>query len=413
MAAVALAVLAAPSIAPAADCGSERCHLFRSAAGASGPLAPGPDGALWFAGDGFAGRMTVDGHTTRFPAPLRSGAAVAGGVDGAVWFSVGDGRVARVAPDGAVSLRPTGLTIGPAALAGASDGAMWFTAGRTVGWVTVGGRDARYQLSSSGTPVSPPGSGGPGSMAQGSDGAMWVAEASARVHRISPAGAISTFTLGGFASIGGLVAGPDGGVWLTLPTSKQIARISPATGHITLYRTSQRPAHIAAGPSHSVWFTMRGFGPQSIVRMTPAGFQTFFQMRRGARGLAIGANGGVFATEGVGIERLTPFLGARPIRTRALLINRFAGSAALRLFCPKFDLVYCAGRVSLTYRGRFVGGAPFSQRVNDAPATRLLLNARGRALMRARARVRVRMTIVQHDQGGTQRRSTQNLYLRR
>jgi virginiamycin B lyase len=410
----ALALAALPGTSHAVECGPERCHLFLGAGGALGAVAPGPDGALWFPGEGFAGRMTVSGAVTRFPAPVTGRSDVARGIDGAAWFTVGDGRVARVTPDGAVSVRPTGLSIGPAALAGAPDGAMWFAAGRTVGWVTVGGRSARYQLPATPGPLS--GSvGGTGSLVAGPDGAMWVAEFAGRVHRVTADGQSTEYVLPSFWPIGEMAAGPDGGVWVTAPGAKHVYRLSPATGRSTTYHTSQRPEHIAAGPSHSVWFTMRahsGPGPTSIVRMTPSGFQTFFQMLGRINGLAVGRNQAVFATEGYGIERLTPFLGARPIRTRALLVNPFAGSASLRLFCPKYDLVFCAGLVTLRYRGQVVGGAPFSQRVNDAPATRLVLNARGRRLVRGRARVRVRMTIVQHDQGGAVRRSTQNLYLR-
>lgn len=419
--AVVLALLAFPAAAGAVRCERERCQLHRQAAGANGAIASGPDGALWFAGQGFAGRMTVTGSVTRFPAPVTPASDVASGVDGAVWFTVGDGRVARVTPDGAVSVRPTGLGVGPASLAGAPDGAMWFAAGRTVGWVTVGGRSARYQLPPSGAPGPfGPGTGpfgapsvaGPGGLALGPDGAMWVAEQVGRVHRVTPDGRFATHTLVGFASLGAIAAGPDGGMWVTGPSSKAIWRVSAATGEVTLYRTSQRPLHIVAGPSRAVWFAMRADGrPWSLVRMTPSGFQTFFQVAGWVHGLAVGANQGIFMTKGEGIERLTPFLGARPIRTRALRVNPFAGSASLRLFCPKYDLVLCAGRITLHRGGAVIGGAPFSQRVNDAPATRLVLNARGRALTRRPVRLRTRMTIVQHDQGGTTRRSVQNLYL--
>lgn len=213
--------------------------------------------------------------------------------------------------------------------------------------------------------------------------------------------------------VGGLAAGPDGGIWLTLPDAKRVERISPLTGRVTTFRTSQTPGRIAGGPSHAVWFTMHASGlRQSVVRLVPAGFQTFFQVRRGTRGLAVGANDGIFITESRGIERLTPFLGARVIRSRSLPVNRFAGSASLRLFCPKLDLVFCAGRITLRRGGRVLGSTPFSQRVNDAPATRLLLNSYGRRVTRPGRRVRVRMTIVQHDQGGSRRRTTQTLYLR-
>jgi hypothetical protein len=144
--------------------------------------------------------------------------------------------------------------------------------------------------------------------------------------------------------------------------------------------------------------------------MTPAGFQTYFQIPWGAS-LTVGAHQDILAVTWGGVVRLTPFLGARPIRSRVLPVNPYTGSASLRLYCPKYDLVFCAGRITLRHRGRVIGGAPFSQRVHDAPATRLVLNPLGRALTNRPVRLRVSMTIVQHDQGGATRRSTQGIYL--
>ncbi len=214
--------------------------------------------------------------------------------------------------------------------------------------------------------------------------------------------------------IGEIAAGPDGGIWTTLPDAHGLLRISPTSGRRTYYRTSQRPFHLVAGPSHALWFTMTAPRRRlSVVRMVPAGFQSYFQVRGTVRGLAVGANDGIFMAKGDGVERLTPFLGAHVIRSRVLPVNLFAGSAAVRLLCPKFDHIFCAGTITLRYRGTILGSAPFSQRVNDAPATRLLLNALGRRLVRARGRVAVSMTIVQHDQGGSGRRTTQTVFLRR
>jgi hypothetical protein len=283
---------------------------------------------------------------------------------------------------------------------------MWFAGGTTAGRVGADGRITRYTL-----PVS---AGGRDSLAAGPDGGLWLLSFGGQIVRLSTTGQVRTFGVPFPLPLGGLAAGPDGGMWFTVPDAKRVARISPATGRVTAFRTSQRPGHITAGPSFSIWFTMSAPRQrQSIVRLVPAGFQTFFQVRGGAHGLAVGANSGIYITKGNGVERLTPFLGARPIRSRVLRVNRFAGSVSLRLFCPKLDLVFCAGRITLSYRGRLVASTPFSQRVNDAPATRIVLTAYGRRLTRAHARLRVRMTIVQHDEGGTSRRTTQNVYLRR
>ena len=409
--------LVGAATAQATPCGAGRCHLFRAASGATGEIAAGPDGALWYAGNGFLGRMTVSGRVTRIDAPVTPDSDVAAGTDGAVWFTVADGRVGRVAPDGGVSLRSLGAGGGLGSLASGPDGAMWFALGSSAGRIGVDGRITRYSLPA---PVY-----GRNSLVTGSDGALWM-DASFTLLRLTTTGQTTSYGVMPApvpfrfpfpvrpSSIGELAAGPDGGIWATLPDAGRVVRLSPRTGRTTIFRTSQRPLHITSGPSHALWFTMTAPRRRlSVVRMTPSGFQSFFQVDRSVRGLAVGANQGIFMTKGNGIERLTPFLGARVIRSRVLLVNTFAGSASVRLLCPKFDHVFCAGTITLRHRGQVVASAPFSQRVNDAPATRLLLTVIGRRLMRARARVLVRMTIVQHDQGGTGRRTTQNVYLRR
>jgi virginiamycin B lyase len=401
-----------PNVADAAPCGRDRCRLFRAGAGPNGHIAPGPDGALWFTANGYVGRITRGGDVTKFSAPVGAGSDITPGVDGAVWFSTGDGRLGRVTPDGAISLHDIGieLPLGPAAVALGLDGRIWFLVGRTAGRMGPDGQVARFAL--------PPQAvtGGPGSLAAGPDGAMWFTQGSRpAIGRLTVAGDYTEAPIPFPGPFGGIVAGPDSGMWFTaIEEAKWVGRIG-MDGRIIGFPLSQRVrSTIAAGPSHSIWFTTAGGGAQSIVRMTTAGFKTFFQLRGGgARDLAVGANAAIFMTREDGIERLTTFLGARPIRTRTLRVNPFAGSVSLRLFCPKFDLVFCAGEVTLLYRGRVIGGGPFSQRVNDAPATRLRLNAYGRRVIGGGGRRRALMTIVQHDQGGSTRRTTQAVYLRR
>jgi hypothetical protein len=190
-----------------------------------------------------------------------------------------------------------------------------------------------------------------------------------------------------------------------------IGRLSPTTGRTASFRTSWNPYAITAGPSHAIWFAMTDRGRWTLTRMVPAGYMSFFQMPGQVNGLAAGPDDGVYITRGSAVDRFEPFLGAYPIRRRTLPVNPFAGSISMRLFCPKFDLVSCAGNIVLRWKGRVVARTPFSQRVNDAPATRLLLNGLGRRLARRSARVRVIATFTQHDQGGVTRVSEHAFYL--
>ena len=48
-------------------------ELVRLTIGTTGPVVSGPDGNLWFLGDGFVGRMDLGGNVTRFPAPVGAG----------------------------------------------------------------------------------------------------------------------------------------------------------------------------------------------------------------------------------------------------------------------------------------------------------------------------------------------------
>jgi hypothetical protein len=165
------------------------------------------------------------------------------------------------------------------------------------------------------------------------------------------------------------------------------------------------PRRITAGPSGLVWFTMQaGRSPVTLVRMTPYGSFYFFQLPIRAFDLrATGPNSIVLSGGGSHID-FTPFLGAYPIRTRSMPVSPWTFAGYARLKCPVDDYVFCSGRIILRHRGRVIGAAPFSLRVNDAPATRIIINAYGRAVLRRQA-ISARATIVQHDQGANARTS--------
>jgi hypothetical protein len=156
---------------------------------------------------------------------------------------------------------------------------------------------------------------------------------------------------------------------------------------------------------------MSNGGRWTITRLVPAGYMSFFQVPGQVNGLAAGPDDGVYIAKGGSVERLEPFIGAYPIRKRKLNVNPFAGSISMRLYCPWYDLVSCTGNIVVRWHDQVVAATRFSQRVNDAPASRLLLNGPGRRLMRRSARAPVTATITQHDQGGTTRVSQHNFTL--
>lgn len=401
-----LATLTLSAPALAVKCGDDRCRTFDAASGAGGAMTTGPDGAVWFAGQGFVGRLTPGGDVKKFPAPTTSGSDVETGPDGGIWFT-GPSLVGRMDTSGNITFeRYVSGTPGP--IAPAADGYMWF-ATSTGFWSRVPSDSDSLRLMGPTQGTTGPAAdaaGAPGTMVQGPDGALWFVHSDpAGIGRIDSDGVVTDQPLpSSFGSeLAGIVAGPDGGLWFTAPKGRMVGRISPTSGSVTSFRTSWNPYAITAGPSHAIWFAMTDRGRWTITRLLPSGYMAFFQVPGPVKGLAAGPDDGIYIAHGGSVERLEPFIGAHPIRKRKLKVNAFAGSISMRLYCPWYDLVSCAGKIVMRWHDQVVATMPFSQRVNDAPATRMLLNGLGRRLVRRSSSVPVTATITQHDQGGTTR----------
>jgi hypothetical protein len=210
-----------------------------------------------------------------------------------------------------------------------------------------------------------------------------------------------------------ITAGPDGAAYVTVPRGQTIARID-SRGAANFFRVAYQPRRITAGPSRAIWFTMQaGRSPVTLGRMSPYGTFYFFQLPVAAFDLrATGPNSLQLSGGGRHIN-FTAFLGAQPIRTHQMPISPWTFAGYARLKCPIDDYVMCAGEITLRHGGQVIGVGPFSLRVNDAPATRIIINERGRALLR-RGPLTAQATIFQRDQGGTTRTSqtTYRLYMR-
>ncbi len=116
----------------------------------------------------------------------------------------------------------------------------------------------------------------------------------------APVGAVSQFCFGAFSgghAIGRIVAGPDGNIWFTEPTS--IGRITP-TGTITEFPfpgDESTPGDIVAGPDGNLWFVEQT--AKTLGRITPKGVVTQFPLPPGATypmGLAAGPDGALWYT---------------------------------------------------------------------------------------------------------------------
>ena len=106
-------------------------------------ITTGPDGNLWFAGDGI-GRIGVDGKIRVFEAAVPGELdGIATGPDGNIWFgSAGpaplDGAIGRITTRGLVST--FGVPYGSRGVAAGPDGSIWFTewAGHAIGSIVPG-----------------------------------------------------------------------------------------------------------------------------------------------------------------------------------------------------------------------------------------------------------------------------------
>jgi virginiamycin B lyase len=395
------ALLASPGGALAVSCGS-RCQAVRAPGGIGGALAPGPGGSVWVAERGHVLRLGPRGGSRRVAAPVGAGSDLAPGPGGSVWFAALGGRIGRVSRSGRVTLFAAHVSrVG--GLAPAPGGGVWFTAPEGVGLLSAAGV----------ANVVPVPGAGPGvrrhSIATGPDGTpSFLLDSPPGIGHLE-GGIVTRLGLGGSFGAGAraIAAGPDGGMWFTSPGAMAVGRIG-ADGGIASFPTSQTPYDLISGPSGALWVTMKARGPWSIVRLTPSGFATYFQVHRRVAGLAA-VGGGVAIAERGAVERLAPFLGARPVEIGAVARN---GAVGLRLYCPQYDLVFCAGTIELRWHGRVLASAPFSQRVNDAPVTRLVLTPGARALVRRHRSLTAVAVIDQHDQGGAHRRSSPAVRLR-
>jgi virginiamycin B lyase len=262
-------------------------------------IAAGPDGALWFAGDsafnGWIGRITTAGKTTRYFVPAGYPDRITAGPDGALWFTAPStgpppSQIGRIDTGGRITQYPLGYDCqSPGGIATDRDGALWF-AGKfdTICRITTRGRVSHYRVPRYTFPYH---------ITAGPDGALWFSGAYAKVWRMTTDGKLTGFALPSpSAYVGGLTSGPDGAIWFTeslFPRGK-IGRITTAGGIVEFDipntpGKSSTPMAIAVGPDRALWFTEVGnrFRKTSrIGRVTVVGQFSEFDIPKAPNGLA-------------------------------------------------------------------------------------------------------------------------------
>lgn len=198
--------------------------------------------------------------------------------------------------------QPFAITPGP-------DGNLWFAEGTSNSGFFGGRNTAVGRITPTGEmTVFGEAEPSPSSQAvvSGPDGNLWFTEKAA-IGKITPSGAVSSFSMPNGLEPSGITNGPDGNLWFAVAESSQIGRIT-TTGQVTIFTGPGNgciPRELAPGPG-GVWFT-EGVceGGPHIGRVGPAGEVAQYSVDYGARGIAQGPDGLMWFTgEGGGIRRI-------------------------------------------------------------------------------------------------------------
>jgi streptogramin lyase len=259
-------------------------------------IAVGPDNNIWFTeyaspgGTAAIGRLTTSGTLNEFtlsPSTARPHAVVAA-PDGNLWFTqLGTQVVGRIKTDGTIvtpgialsgtcsgTCQPYGMAVGP-------DNNIWFTE-----WTD----NKIVKMDLSGTILaSYPITGGrerPYEIVAGNDGKLWftMQQESGSTGRafasITTTGSIQYYQTPTPASgPHGIIAGPDGNIWIAENATGKIAMLAPGSGQITEYTIPTVPSSpfgLALGPNNTLWFgesstTANGMGVISGLTIPGSG----------------------------------------------------------------------------------------------------------------------------------------------
>ncbi len=221
-------------------------------------IIQGPDGAMWFTDGLYVNRITTAGAITKYAATGAPSSIIVG-PDGALWFTEfgNDKQYGRLDPaDGSVTEHAVAVSAGTftvAFMAFGADGNVYLTDDGTnqAVYAVVPATGALVKSYSFGS--------APTGIVAGPDGAIWVGLAAGSIARIGiPDGLTSTYPTSG--KVVQLTAGTDGNVWFTDDTGK-IGNVTPA-GAVTEFPIPQYAVApyghaygIITAPDGSFWFT--------------------------------------------------------------------------------------------------------------------------------------------------------------
>jgi streptogramin lyase len=290
-----------------------------------GDITVGADRNLWFpeTGTNRIGRITTMGDVEEFTIPDASalGRVIAPGPDGKIWVlgSGLDGQVHAWAVDASglsveiaslgdnpalgTGFLPAGITAGP-------DGNVWISKLSSIARVSPAGQVTEFPIGGDAIPTS---------ITSGPDAHLWFVDSIGpfvarrqELRRVSTDGVIEQVLFAqnrqGLSAPSSIITGPDGNLWFADNGYSEIARVTvnPLTRTVFPF---VGPSELAAGPDGNIWIT--AYGRRSIARMTPAGALTEFELplfRSNPLGIAAGPDGNIWFTEpdGGAVGRITP-----------------------------------------------------------------------------------------------------------
>jgi streptogramin lyase len=373
-----------------------------------GPIAAGPEGALWFAPGGRLGRVGTDGNIDEIALSGQTGypQAITAGPDGNLWISTSH-AIDRVTTAGALTEFPLpGEKELPGEIVAGADGNLWFTlwvpehkvrgveertGSAFVVQITPSGQMTRFKLPGPAKARNT----APAAIVAGPDGDVWFTDpALGRIGRVTTKGAITEFDLD--VSPRGLTLGPDGNLWFS--SFAGIGRISP-TGEIREFPSrAGAGSQIATGPEGDFWFAGSEL---SVGRMTPFGQFSWFGLEGGARALdiAAGNDDGIwvsassrptkFSTKD-SLVRITPGApGAEVVSTAATMRG---GKVALELACGG-STSGCTGDLEIGEARRPIASSPYSLSPESTGKVTLSLFAPARRLLARERFLRERVEV--------------------
>lgn len=282
-----------PTLAPPHMLADVALHGSGASSGYSiGSMTHGSDGSLWFAdfSANAIGRVGADGTVTTFPLPTpNSGiSSIAAGPDGNVWFTESStNRIGRITPTGAIAEFPIPTpNSDPAGLISGPNGSLWFVelGPAQIGSITRAGAVKEFAMpaSVSGNNI--------GALAGGKDGNLYFFSGNS-IGKLTPSGAVTLIPLP--SSVQGgidvMVGAPDGSLWLGASNSQGglLLRMTPA-GQFTTFQVPGPPpptspggrggpgqpipvvpTALIVGPDGDIWFIQSTNGV--VGRITPAG----------------------------------------------------------------------------------------------------------------------------------------------